>query len=84
MLIRYWPDRTKIPFMSLRVAGALFSMVLIAASAFLLGTRGLNFGVDFAGGTVMELAKTDTVTVLHTVVTKCVSNLIRTIIQLAK
>ena len=63
MLIRYWPDRTKIPFMSLRVAGALFSMVLIAASAFLLGTRGLNFGVDFAGGTVMELAKTDTVTV---------------------
>jgi preprotein translocase subunit SecF len=63
MLIKYWPDRTKIPFMSFRIAGALFSMILIAGSAFLLGTRGLNFGVDFAGGTVMELAKTDTVTV---------------------
>ena len=39
MLIKYWPDRTKIPFMSFRIAGALFSMILIAGSAFLLGTQ---------------------------------------------
>ena len=63
MLIKYWPEKTNVRFMNLRIAGALLSMVLIAAAAFLLGTRGLNFGVDFAGGTVIELAKTDTVTV---------------------
>ncbi len=51
MLIKYWPEKTNIPFMNLRIAGALFSMIMIAASAYLLGTRGLNFGVDFAGGT---------------------------------
>jgi preprotein translocase subunit SecF len=63
MLIKYWPEKTDLKFMNLRIAGALFSMVLIGLSAYLLGTRGLNFGVDFAGGTVMELAQTDTVTV---------------------
>jgi len=63
MLIKYWPEKTNIPFMNLRMAGALLSMLLIAASAFMLGTKGLNFGVDFAGGTVMEFAKTDKVTV---------------------
>ena len=63
MLIKYWPEKTNIRFMNLRIAGALFSMILIAASAFLLGTRGLNFGVDFAGGTVLELAESDTVNV---------------------
>ena len=56
MLIKYWPEKTDLKFMNLRIAGALFSMVLIGLSAYLLGTRGLNFGVDFAGGTVMELA----------------------------
>ncbi|MEZ5954999.1 MAG: protein translocase subunit SecF [Hyphomonas sp.] len=63
MLIRYWPKQTNVRFMNLRFAGAMFSVLLIAASAFLLATRGLNFGVDFAGGTVMELEKTETVTV---------------------
>ncbi len=63
MLIRYWPKQTNVKFMSLRMAGAVFSMLVIAASAYMLATRGLNFGVDFAGGTVMELARTETVTV---------------------
>ncbi|MCA8899647.1 MAG: protein translocase subunit SecF [Hyphomonas sp.] len=63
MLIRFWPKKTNVRFMSLRFAGVVLSTLMIAASAFLLGTRGLNFGVDFAGGTVMELEKTDTVTV---------------------
>jgi preprotein translocase subunit SecF/SecD/SecF fusion protein len=35
--------------------------VLITASVFLLATRGLNFGVDFAGGTLMELQASETV-----------------------
>ncbi|MEQ9505819.1 MAG: protein translocase subunit SecF [Hyphomonas sp.] len=61
MLIKYWPKETKLKFMSLRMAGILFSVAMLTASVFFLGTRGLNFGVDFAGGTAMELEATETV-----------------------
>ncbi|MEH6411677.1 MAG: protein translocase subunit SecF [Hyphomonas sp.] len=63
MLLRYWPEDTKLNFMGLRLVGALLSVLLITASIFLLSTRGLNLGVDFAGGTVMELQQTETLTV---------------------
>jgi preprotein translocase subunit SecF/SecD/SecF fusion protein len=63
MLIRFWPKNTQIPFMQARWFGFAFSAFVVAASIFLLATRGLNFGVDFAGGTVMELKLTDTVNV---------------------
>ncbi|MGH1422724.1 MAG: protein translocase subunit SecF [Hyphomonas sp.] len=63
MLLKFWPAKTEVKFMSLRTIGLVCSVFLIAASAFFLTTRGLNFGVDFAGGTVMELEETDTVTV---------------------
>ncbi|MAN46177.1 MAG: protein translocase subunit SecF [Hyphomonas sp.] len=63
MLLKYWPEETKLKFMNLRLIGAMVSALMIAASVFFLGTRGLNFGVDFAGGTVMELEQTDTITV---------------------
>lgn len=63
MLLKYWPEKTNMKFMNLRMAGAILSSLMITASVFFLATRGLNFGVDFAGGTVMELEHTDTVTV---------------------
>ncbi|KCZ54648.1 hypothetical protein HY29_13930 [Hyphomonas beringensis] len=63
MLLKYWPEQTNLKFMNLRLIGAMVSALMIAASVFFLGTRGLNFGVDFAGGTVMELEQTDTITV---------------------
>ena len=63
MLLRYWPEDTKLNFMGLRLVGALLSVLLITASIFLLSTRGLNLGVDFAGGTVMELQQTETLSV---------------------
>ncbi len=63
MLLKFWPQKTNLSFMNLRLFGAVVSSLLIAASVFFLSTRGLNFGVDFAGGTVMELEQTDTVTV---------------------
>jgi preprotein translocase subunit SecF len=63
MLLRYWPESTNIKFMSLRMGGALLSVVMITASIFFLASRGLNLGVDFAGGTVMELQQTEAVTV---------------------
>ena len=37
----------------------LFSGVLIAISLCLLLFKGLNFGVDFKGGTLIELRATD-------------------------
>ncbi|WP_430404787.1 protein translocase subunit SecF [Hyphomonas sp.] len=63
MLLRYWPESTKLNFMNLRLGGAILSVLMITASIFLLSTRGLNLGVDFAGGTVMELQQTETLTV---------------------
>jgi preprotein translocase subunit SecF len=63
MLIRYWPAELNIPFMKFNVVGVSLSVLMIVGSIFLLATRGLNAGVDFAGGSVIELAETETVTV---------------------
>jgi len=59
--MKVWPKETKLTFMSLRMFGMAFSLVMMTASIFFLATRSLNFGVDFAGGTAMELNATDTV-----------------------
>lgn len=63
MLIKYWPTETKIPFMRYRYVGVVLSMIMMVASVYLVMTRGLNLGVDFAGGSVVELRQTDSVTV---------------------
>jgi len=47
---------THIDFMSRRRLAMLFSAVLIVASIGTLITRGLNFGLDFTGGTLVEVA----------------------------
>lgn len=63
MLIKYWPAKTTVPFMRYRYVGAVMSIVMIVASLYLVFTKGLNLGVDFAGGSVIELRETDEVTV---------------------
>lgn len=63
MLIKYWPEKTNVPFMRYRYVGAAFSLLMIVGSLFLVFTKGLNLGVDFAGGSVIELRETDQVTV---------------------
>jgi preprotein translocase subunit SecF len=45
----------KVPFVSLRRIGFAVSIVLTLASVVLVATRGLNFGIDFRGGIVMEV-----------------------------
>lgn len=44
-----------IPFMSYGRLTTTISLVTFILAVFFLATRGLNFGVDFTGGTVMEI-----------------------------
>ncbi len=44
-----------IPFMSWRRSAAVISIATFVLSVFFLATRGLNLGVDFTGGTVLEV-----------------------------
>ncbi|MBP6013563.1 MAG: protein translocase subunit SecD [Alphaproteobacteria bacterium] len=49
------PDGTAIPFMRARFLGLAVSALLSCASVGLLFTPGLNYGVDFKGGVMMEI-----------------------------
>jgi SecD/SecF fusion protein len=52
---RLAPDDTKIHFMRGKRLGLIFSVLLSLASIGLFIKPGLNYGVDFAGGIVMEI-----------------------------
>jgi preprotein translocase subunit SecF len=52
------PDDTNIAFLSYRWWAMGLSIFLIVASVFLVATRGLNFGVDFAGGQMFRVTFT--------------------------
>jgi preprotein translocase SecF subunit len=55
MPIRLVPDDTKIPFMRLSRFGLPFSVVMIVLSIAAFFVFGLNYGIDFKGGTVIEV-----------------------------
>jgi len=57
MLLKYWPEKTGVNFMALRWPSFIMSGILIVASIFMVTTRGLNFGIDFIGGSVIEIAQ---------------------------
>jgi preprotein translocase SecF subunit len=52
---RFIPDRTSIPFIRYQRLGYAISGALIALSLLLLPTKGLNFGIDFQGGILIEV-----------------------------
>ena len=47
--------KNTVAFMSYRKAALLLSLVLMLASVFTLATNKLNFGLDFTGGTLIEI-----------------------------
>lgn len=53
--IRLVPEVTRIPFMTVRLQTFAISIVLCALSAGLLFTVKPNFGIDFTGGTLIEV-----------------------------
>ena len=61
--LRLVPDGTNIRFMRGRFAGVIVSALLSTISVVLFFYPGLNLGVDFRGGVVVELRAHPTVTV---------------------
>ncbi|HIN82766.1 MAG TPA: protein translocase subunit SecF [Chromatiales bacterium] len=53
------PLNTKIDFMRNRKIAMVLSTLLILASIVLMATRGMNFGIDFTGGTLIEVGFTE-------------------------
>src|SRR5262245_23457696 len=52
--LRLVPEHTEIPFMRGRIMGLVVSAVLSLASVILFFHPGLNYGIDFKGGIVIE------------------------------
>ncbi|MFT6710773.1 MAG: preprotein translocase subunit SecF, partial [Arenicella sp.] len=53
--MQLFKKETKIDFIGKRYLAMVFSAALIAAGAYSLVTKGLNYGIDFTGGTKVEL-----------------------------
>lgn len=52
--LRLIPDNTKIDFMRIRFFNMAISFAILLLSIFFISTKGLNFGIDFKGGTIIE------------------------------
>lgn len=53
--IQLVPSNTKIDFFGHRFYAFLTSLIILGGSAFCLSFYGLNFGIDFTGGTIIEI-----------------------------
>lgn len=54
-MFRVFPEGFHFPFMNLRFPTAILSLIAMAGAIYFIATKGLNYGVDFAGGIQMVL-----------------------------
>lgn len=54
-LIHIVPENTNVPFIKARFVAMAFSALLLLGSIGAFATLGLNFGIDFQGGTLIEI-----------------------------
>ena len=54
MLLNLVPENTSIPFVSFRKIAYVMSALLLVASMYFYAEKGLNFGIDFKGGFLIE------------------------------
>lgn len=54
MALKIIPSDTKINFIESKILAFAFSAFLLCATIFLLATKGLNFGIDFTGGILID------------------------------
>jgi preprotein translocase SecF subunit len=52
---RLVPDNTKIPFFRYRWIAFVWSLVVLVATIVMVATSGLNLGIDFRGGVLLEV-----------------------------
>ncbi|MFT6408703.1 MAG: preprotein translocase subunit SecF [Arenicella sp.] len=62
--MQLFKKQTSINFIGLRKFAFIISVVFLIASFYSLSTKGLNYGIDFSGGTKLELTYTQDVSVL--------------------
>ncbi len=53
--IKFFPEKSNIGFMNIRKLGFAFSIILIIATAYLFFSKGLQLGIDFTGGILMDI-----------------------------
>ena len=58
--LRLVPDGTRIPFFRYRNIAFAWSLIVLVATAILIAVNGLNFGIDFRGGTLVEVRTPET------------------------
>jgi len=64
-LLRLAPENTKFPFMRFRRVSYPFSALLSIISVLVFLSWGMNFGIDFSGGTLIELRAKSGLADLH-------------------